>query len=121
MKIETEYKASQLRKIPAVTRGPTRLIKLPQMPYKCCIKQEDWRPEPPIEFGGIRLRDAANKFRDLRDRNDNVLDYEGVGSSISCRLNVRWASQAPRVSPHPLLSQFPGGEIGSWRVRLLSR
>ena len=89
MKIETECKASQLQTISAVTHGPTRLIKLPQTLYKCHTKQEDWRPEPPIEFGGIRLRDAANKFRDLRDRNGSVLDYGGVGSSISCRLNVR--------------------------------
>ena len=110
MEIETECKASQLETIRAVTHGPTRLIQLPQMPYKCHTKQEDWRPEPPIEFGGIRLRDAVNKFRDLRDRNDSVFDYGGVGSSISCRLNVRWASQAPRVCRLTLfLPSFPGG------------
>ena len=94
--MKTECKSSQLRIIPTVTFGPTRLILVPQTPYKCPTAQESWTNEGPIEFGGIKLTDAANlDYLGLHGRDDKVLDYEGVRGTILCRLIVRSTSSAP--------------------------
>lgn len=45
------------------------------------------------------MTDAANPgYLGLRDRDDKVLNYEGVGSTILCRLNVREIFKCPRRS-----------------------
>ena len=69
---------------------PTHFIKVPQMTYRCPVNQGDWEGAR-IEFHGIRLMDAINpNYTGLRGYGDHVLQYEGVGSTVSCRiLNVR--------------------------------
>ena len=89
METRAKRKPSQLRATSVIIRGPTQFIKVPQTQYKCTPKQYDWEEGEPIEFGGIKLIDAANPaYLGLHGRNEKVLNYEGVGSSISCRLNV---------------------------------
>ena len=52
----------------------------------------------PIEFGGIRLTDAANMaYPGLQGSDDEVFNYDGVGSAIVCRLAVRRVSQALQI------------------------
>jgi len=71
---------------------PTHLIMFPQTRYKCAA-QYNWEEVAPIEFGGIKLTNAANKaYLGLHGRDDKVFTYTGVGSSIACRLNVRRTS-----------------------------
>jgi len=61
--------------------------------------QDGWIQQTPIKFGGVKPTDAANpEYFGLRDCGDKVLNYEGVGSSISCGLNVRGLSKRPRRS-----------------------
>ena len=60
--------------------------------YKC-TKQDEWEKSEPIEFGSIKLIDAADPaYLALPGSNEKVLDYNGVGSTILCRLNVRRTS-----------------------------
>ena len=85
----TECKPPQPPAFPAVTHGSTRIALVPQTPYTC-TRQDDWIQQTAIKFWGVKLTDAANPgYLGLRDFDDKVLNYEGVGSSISCRLNVR--------------------------------
>ena len=72
--------------IPTFTFGSTQFKMILQIPYRCPTRQSGWVRRAPIEFGWIKLTDAADP-RYLGD--DKVLNYQGVGSSISCRLNVR--------------------------------
>ena len=91
---------NQLSQIPAnpVGLGLTRLELVPQTWYKCRSRQEDRRECPPIEFGGIKLTDAANEaYPGLQGATEKVLNYEGVGSAITCRLTVRRASEALQI------------------------
>lgn len=93
-----ERESSQLRATSVVTRGPTRRIMVPQRWYSCPTKQESWEEEAHIEFGGMKLTDAANRtYLDLDGHDDEVLNYRGVGSSISCRVNVRRTLRAPHT------------------------
>jgi len=84
--------------VPAVTHGSTHVALIPQIQYTC-IRQDGWIKQPPIKFGGVKLTDAADPgYLGIRNCDDKVLNYEGVGSSISCRLN------------------FPGKKIGSLKI-----
>ena len=90
METSTKRKLSQLWTTSIATRGSTRLILVPQTPYRCPTRQDNWEEEAPIEFWDIKLTDAADRaYLDLDGHDDKVLDYQGVGSSISCRANVR--------------------------------
>ena len=52
----------------------------------------------------IKLTDPANRtWAGTHGYGDKVLDYEGVGNSISCRMNVRGTFQA---FPHVILLTF---------------
>ena len=91
--MRTKRKFAQLRTTSLIIRGPTRLIKVPQPWYRCPTKQDGWENGVPIEFGGIKLTDAADPaYLGLRGHADTVLNYEGVGSTVSCRVNVRRTS-----------------------------
>ena len=84
---------SQLRVTSVVIRGPTQRVMIPQTKYKCAIKQDEWEKSESIEFGGIKLIDAADPaYLALPGSGEKVLDYNGVGSTIFCRLNVRRTS-----------------------------
>lgn len=85
------WESSQLPATSAATPGPTRLIIVPaQTRYECNTKQDCWGEVASIEFGGIKLTDAENMaYLGLHGRDDEVLIYQGVGSSITCRLDVR--------------------------------
>jgi len=68
-----------------------RRIKIEQPPYVCGNPQPGWVPQESIEFlvngqPGIRLTDALNPaFPGLRGRDDEMFQYPGAGSSVSCR------------------------------------
>lgn len=67
-----------------------RRAQILQAPYECPTRQANWICQPSIEFGYVKLTDAEDPgYIDIPGHNDNVLDYEGVGSSILCRLKVR--------------------------------
>ncbi|KAF9785332.1 hypothetical protein BJ322DRAFT_825079 [Thelephora terrestris] len=69
--------------------GPTRLVSVPITLYQCPHSQEAWEKCAPIKFWNIKLTDAANgKYASLQGADDEVFNYNGVGSSISCRLKV---------------------------------
>jgi len=55
-----------------------------------------------VRFGGVELVDAADPgYFGFRGHDDKVLNYEGVGSMVPCRLNVRGLFQtSPDASPH---------------------
>ena len=91
-----DLELNQVLQLPANSsgRGPTSLLLVPQTRYKCPNTQERWSECAPIEFGSVRLTDAANEaYPGLQGANDKVLDYKGVGSAITCRLTVRRASE----------------------------
>jgi len=78
-----------------IIRGPTCLIRVPQTWYETPARQDEWEEVAPIEFGGIKLTDAVNRARaGVQGYDDQVLDYKGVGGSVSCRINVRWTFRA---------------------------
>jgi len=88
--MRTERKQPQPLATSVVVRGPTHLIEVPQIWYRCPTKQDIWEKVPPIEFEGIKLTDAADPvYFGLQNHDDGVLGYKGVGSSITCRVNVR--------------------------------
>jgi len=96
---------------------PTDLIMVPQTRYECPTRQDGWESVAPIEFGGIKLTDAANKaYRGLHDYDDHAFNYEGVGRSISCRLNVRRTPQPSQTRRLTFISQFSGKDIGKVKV-----
>ena len=95
-------------------RGPTRPELVPQTWYSPPNRQEDWNECAPIEFGGIKLTDAANEvYEGLQGARDKVFNYEGVGSAITCRLAVRRASEAPQIRffTLPSLPSLPGMKL----------
>jgi hypothetical protein len=113
-----ETKPPQLPATTAVTRGSTHFITVPQTPYKSSNGQEDWEGFPSIEFGGIRLTDALNlTYPGLQGSEDAVLNYPGVGSSISCRINVRRVFRIPDTSLDTALvfPSFLGAKSGGRR------
>ena len=67
-----------------------------QIPYKPENVQKGWTALPSIYFkvkgmGGVKLTDAMGQssgFSDLDDRDDPMFTSGGVGSSVSCRINV---------------------------------
>ena len=86
----TERKSSQLPVFPATTRNSTRAELIAQTLYECSTKQDGWVKLAPINFGGVKLTDAADPgYLGIHGYDEKVLNYEGVGSSISCRLMVR--------------------------------
>lgn len=92
---------------------------VPQTWYKSVTEQGGWKEVGPIEFGGIKLIDATDPASfDLHDGNDKVLDYDGVGSTIICRLNVCRTSKVPQTYrlTFSSLSQFSGRNIGQSKV-----
>jgi hypothetical protein len=90
-----EKKPLQSPETPVAIGGATYFIKVPQTWYKTPARQEDWEEVAPIEFGGIKLTDAANQtWAGVPGYDDKVLDYRDVGSSILCRVNVRRTFQA---------------------------
>jgi len=71
----------QLLVTPLIIRSPTCLIRVPQMWYETPARQDEWEELPPIEFGEIRLTDAASRaWAGVHGYDDQVLDYKGVGS-----------------------------------------
>jgi len=69
--------------------GLTHLVEVPQTLYQPSTRQGFWVPCVPVEFWGIKLTDALNPaYAGLQGATDEVLDYMGVGTSISCRLNL---------------------------------
>jgi len=114
---ELNPKSSQPPTASAATPDPTHLIIVPQSRYECATKQDGWVKMAPIEFGGIKLTDAANKaYHGLHGCDDKVLDYKGVGSSIQCRLNVRRAPQPSQMCRLTLFPQFSGKDVGKLKV-----
>lgn len=60
-----------------------------QTTYSSVTRQRDWTRQPQIQFGWLRLTDAENpEYMGMPGHGDRVFDYEGVGGSILCRLNV---------------------------------
>ena len=90
-----DMKSSQLPAVSATASRPTHLTVVPQMPYKCPSKQGGWTKQAPIKLG-IKLTDATDPgYVHPHGYDDKVLNYEGVGGTILCRLiNVRQSSQA---------------------------
>ena len=106
----TERKSSQLPVFPATTR--TELIA--QTLYECSTKQDGWVKQAPIKFGGVKLTDAVDPgYLGIHGYDEKVLNYEGVGSSISCRLMVRPTFQTPPTYRFIFTSlpKFSGKEI----------
>ncbi|KAF9778493.1 hypothetical protein BJ322DRAFT_1093178, partial [Thelephora terrestris] len=69
--------------------GPSRLHSVPITLYECPNRQEPWEKCALIEFGNLKLIDAANGvYASLQGSDDEVFNYNDVGSSISCRLRV---------------------------------
>jgi len=116
-KRELNVKLSQLPATSAVTSGPTHLIMVPQTGYRCPTRQGDWVKEASIEFGGIKLTDAADRaYPGPRGHDDKVLKYKDAGSSIQCRLIVRRSPQPSQTRRLTLFSQFSEKEIGRSKV-----
>jgi len=98
--------------------GPTIFKMILQTPYRCSVRQSGWNPQAPIECGWIKLAHAANPRYFGARGHDKVLDYEGVGSSIFCRINVCWTPKTPQMyqfTPSSL-SQIPGHGIKRLKV-----
>lgn len=109
-------KLSQFPGTSAVTHSSTRLIPVPQTRYNPTAKQDDWEEVAPIEFGSIKLTDAANRtWTGPHGYDSKVLNYNGVGTTISCRMSVRQTFQTfPRaISLSPLSHSFPGARSES--------
>jgi hypothetical protein len=88
--VETERKFPQDPVIPTITRGSGKFKMIIQTPYTSGVRQDDWIRQPPIDFRWLHLTDAENpEHTGIPGHNDKVFDYEDVGSSILCRLNVR--------------------------------
>ena len=84
--------------VTAVPYGSSHYTVIQQTLYECRARQDGWIRQPPIEFGWIKLTHAANpKYLDTPGHDDKVLKYEGVGSSITCRLNVCQTPQPPQA------------------------
>jgi len=114
-----EHEHSQLPVIHTITFGSTIFKMIQQTPYRCPTRQGGWIVRAPIEFGWIKLTHAADpRYLGARGHNDKVLNYEGVGSSISCRMNVRWTPKTPQAYQFtpPSLSQIPGHGIEKLKV-----
>jgi hypothetical protein len=96
MKLELNLlQPSQRSVIAPVIRPVTQFKMILQIPYECLTRQGGWNRQPPIDFGLVRLVDAANRrYIGIPGNEDEVLDYEGVGSTITCRLQV---SQLPKT------------------------
>lgn len=94
--VETERKLPQDAVMPIVTRGSGQFKRISQTPYSSGVRQDGWIRQPPIDFGWLHLTDAENsEHTGFAGHNDKVFDYEDVGSSILCRLNVRRLPQTP--------------------------
>ena len=107
--------------IPVIIHDSPRVLLIPQTLYECATTQGGWVKQAPIEFERIKLADAANqRYLNARSDTDKVLNYEGVGSSILCRLIVCRTSHTPQTSHLTFFSlfQFHGEEIGKSKVRL---
>jgi hypothetical protein len=119
MRTATERNPLQLPMTPATTRASAHFALIPQTPFKC-MRQSGWIKQPPIKFGGVKLADAADLgYFGISDYDDKVLNYKGVGGTISCRLIVRRTFQPSHthVSLHvhsPF--QFSGKEIKRLKV-----
>jgi hypothetical protein len=93
---ETEF--PQLPETPIGARGRTHLLEVPQTRYKCPIRQDSWGGNASIEFGGIKLTDALNRAHPGPEGSgDKVLNYVGVGSTVSCRINVSRVSRVLQI------------------------
>ena len=106
--------------IPVIIHDSPRFHLIPQTLYECATAQEGWVKQAPIEFGRIKLTDATNqRYPNARSDTDKVLNYEGVGSSVSCRLIVRRTSSTPQTCHLTFFSlfQFHEEEIGKSKVR----
>lgn len=76
--------------VPSVTQGSRQLDMIPQTVYHLSERQGPWVMQLPIEFGDVDLTDCADPwYLGIPGRDDMVLNYNGAGSTISCRLNVR--------------------------------
>ena len=79
----------------AITPGPTHVALVLQSQYVCPTKQSGWVRQAPIKFG-VKLVNAANPgYLGILGHDEQVLNYDGVGSTITCRLNVRGTVQTP--------------------------
>ena len=118
--METECKSSQSPAIPIIIHDSRRVLLIPQTLYKCANLQDGWVKQAPIEFGRIKLIDAADqRYIGVHGYADKVLDYEGIGSSILCRLSVRKTFRTPRTCHLTFFSlfKFSRGVIWKWKVR----
>ncbi|KAF9643726.1 hypothetical protein BDM02DRAFT_1359129 [Thelephora ganbajun] len=100
---DSQVSTERIPKTSVITCDPTYLARVPQTRYICAVGQGDWEGVS-IEFGGIKLKDVANPAcTSLQDHDEEVLNYEGAGSTISCRINVRSVCQSstPDTLSHP--------------------
>lgn len=113
----TEPKLPQLPVISAAARAPSHVELILQTPYRC-TRQDGWTQQTPINFGGVKLADAADPGYCFHGHDEMVLDYDDVGSTISGRLNVRGLFQTPPdMSFHVHFPfQINGKAIGKLKV-----
>lgn len=66
---------------------------IPQTPYRCATWQQGWVPQPPIEFGGVKLTDAASSRRPVISN----LNYDVFSNEVRCPFS-RVSSISPNTS-----------------------
>jgi len=68
--------------------------------------QGNWVIQEPVKFGGVKLVNAADpKYLGIFGH-DELFYYDGVGSTITCKLNVRETFQTPSTCRFTLASLF---------------
>ena len=103
----------------ALDRNPSAFRIIPQTPYRCATRRRGWVPQPPIEFEGVKLTDAASlRYPEIPDQDDEVFSCEDVGgsTSISCVLNVSYVSALCDHSfTPPAFASFLVARPKNWR------
>ena len=86
---QLNVKSSQLP-ASSTTTPSTRDVLLSQTPFRPEVSRGNWNPQPPITFGRVTLRNAADStYLDIPGYDGKVLDHHDIGNSIICRLIVR--------------------------------
>lgn len=87
------YQQGFATELPMVTpppHGPRQRIMIVQTRYSSANRQSDWIQQPSIEFGWLKLSDAANpNYTGIPALHDQAFNHEGVGGAILCRLHFR--------------------------------